>query len=65
MRYKLLHVAAPRCHPQEAQLPQWIFSPIHTSGASRLKYVLDVRSVVVIKLPEDGTLVMKHVVIGT
>jgi hypothetical protein len=34
-------------------------------GDWHLKFVLDLRSFVVSKLPEDGTLVPKHVVIGT
>jgi hypothetical protein len=34
-------------------------------GDWQLKYVLDLQSFAVIKLPEDGTLVPKHVAAGT
>ena len=50
-RVQLLHVSAPRCRPYGV--------------GSYLNCVLELRSFVVIKLPEDGLLVPKHVVVCT
>jgi hypothetical protein len=75
-----LHVSAPRCHHQRVYEKQGFVGPTLIAGAIHhhfhhgsckswnikcLKYFLDLPTFVVDKLPDDGTLVVKHGGVGT